>query len=319
MPSRQQAVDPGLDPKRRAAALRTTVAFAAFRARLELPETSEALLLYLTHLQATGSSGHMLQRRLQQLNAARRMEGNEAWTADPDVRLLLRGLHQVAPLTTKARGHPLYRELVMAMVDATMSPTFDQRRWRTALLLANETGASLLSISSLQWADVHFRGDSLSLRWAGAGAYQQGYGRLVTRVGAPRVFEAMHDLWANTHDRSGEVFASRLGFCDYQNVIRRCGALPKFSRSTRSRPRLSDAELDAVLGEAVGPTLKQLRDRALILVGHSAALRTSEATDGHRRLVPRRLARPPARRPPTPRGDRCSGEQWRLLPGHRVE
>lgn len=278
MPVRNAAVEPGTNPKRQATALRAAADLSAFRERLNLPDTPESLLLYLTHLLSTGASGHVLRKRVQQLDAARRLGGNQPWTTDPDVRLLLRGLHQVAPLTNTARGHPLYRELVLAMVDAIMLPSHDQRRWRAAILLTNETGASARSIASLRWSDVRFRGNEMSVRWRDDAAIRKGYAQTVTHDASPMAFEAMRDLWTQAPDRSGAVFASRWGICDYQQVWASCRELPAYSAHLRRRPRLTDAELDPLVRRAADPTHKQLRDRALVLVGYTGALRTREAT-----------------------------------------
>ena len=65
---------------------------------------------------------------------------------------------------------------------------------------------------------------------------------------------------------------------DNSRFDQRFPALPAFSRRARARPRLSDIDLDPILCDVMQPTLKQLRDRALILVGFAAALRTFEAT-----------------------------------------
>ncbi|MBT9275964.1 hypothetical protein KMZ32_17960 [Phycicoccus sp. MAQZ13P-2] len=220
----------------------------------------------------------MLRKRLRQLDAARTFDGQQPWSADPDVRRLLRGLHHERPLRIGARGQPLYRELTSALVDEVMCPTHDQRRWRTALLLANETGASSRALTVLQWSDVRFRTDRVTIHWRILDHSRMDKESVVRREQAERTFEAMRDLWARAPDRSQPVFASERGASDYQRMWTVCRALPPYNHALGRRPRTSPDDLDALIRSTTEPSSEQLRDRALILIGFAAALRTGEAS-----------------------------------------
>ena len=153
-----------------------------------------------------------------------------------------------------------------------MAPTHQQLRWRAAILLANDTGASALSLRALCWEHLRIARRHTDISWPGRRHRR-------TRVEAPPVHAAIQELWVHSTDHGGGVFASRWGPNPYARLARALSALPPWNPTTRGREQLlPGTELDAVLAASCGPTTQQLRDRAVVLIGSQAALRLREAT-----------------------------------------
>ena len=155
--TRDELVGAIVDPWRLRYARREVAAFAEFCQRLQLAKTVDSVALYLTWLvDSQALSGPRLRRRLNALDLATRVSGDEPWSSQPVLRDYLRGLHaEVALERSGPVGDPLYRELLQATVDATMLP---ERRTLEATLVAilvTQASLTLTIISALKWR--HFR------------------------------------------------------------------------------------------------------------------------------------------------------------------
>lgn len=275
MATREQVARRAVGRKRQDQADRANATFLGFCQRHGVAVGSESLMLHLADLHGRGASGTSLRQQLQLLDLSARLSGRPPWSHDPDVARLMVGLHRQRPLGGAARGLPIYRELVEALVDATMEPTHEQRRGRAVILLADDTGASAMALSALQWDDLTLRHDRLEICWPQA---KRGRTRRVTQTTTPPVIAALRELRAHVPDRSGAVFASAWGHRDYQKTVDYCSLLPGWDRSALRRPTLgAGPELDAVLNRVSRPGPQQLRDRALLLLSFWAALRGREA------------------------------------------
>ena len=145
-------------------------AFKAFCLGHGLPPGEDAFLLHLTDLlleQGFFVSARTIQTRLEHLNTAARLAGQQPWSGRPSIRRLLRGLHQIKPLGGSPLSLPIYPELVEDLVDAIMEPTHDQLRWRAAILLANDTGASALALHALHWEHLRMGRRHVDIFWPG--------------------------------------------------------------------------------------------------------------------------------------------------------
>ena len=131
--------------------------------------------------------------------------------APREVRQFLRGLHRASPIGGTERALPLYRELVEALVDTTMAPTPEQLRRRAALLLANETAASALSLARLRWRNVTVTRDWAEIRWPRARSRGRVRRARLLRAAAPEAHSAIALLKATSADRSAAVFALKAG------------------------------------------------------------------------------------------------------------
>ena len=262
-----------LPPGRLAAADRADQAFSTFCGQYELPPGEDALLLHLTQLHERGMSSRAMQARLQNLDNAARLAGQQPWSQRRSVRRLLRGLHQLQPLGGRPRSLPLYAELVEALVDAIMTPSHDQRRWTAAVLLANDATASALSLHLLRWEHLRISREHTDITWPGPRPV-----RRHTRVDTPLVHFALRDLWANSAHHGGSVFASRFGHDGYNQVVWALRLLPPWDRVSMSREQLLPGpELEHAVAASASPSPQQLRDRALVLTAFHAALRGREA------------------------------------------
>ena len=140
---RSEIVRRALTPSRLADVDQAEESFATFCRRHGLSRGEDALLLHLTDLLDQGSECTEPSKR--GWSTSIRPPGWLESTLGADVlpiRHFLRGLNQLRPLGGSPLSLPLYPELVEALVDAIMAPTHDQLRWRAAILLANDTGAS---------------------------------------------------------------------------------------------------------------------------------------------------------------------------------
>lgn len=263
--------------RRRLQAARETAQFATFCSAFDLDEEVEAVSLYLAS-HADAETGQATRRRLQYLDLDRRLSGRPAWSANPDVRALLRGLHRARPIGPQTPGHvdPLYVELVHALVDATFVPSVHQRRAAAAIILCASTGLPAAVLARLTWDQVHLRRRQVVV------TVSQRVGR-----GAPTqrswTLEALPDDPACPVAALLPLGGGRYVLVDQPAVwteakLRR--SLDSYVRNRRSQGALSLALLEVGLGAPA-----RARDRALLTLGYGAALRTHEASALRRRDV----------------------------------
>lgn len=287
MPKRDALLADAASPRRIAAAHAADADFAAFLDEHDLSRSIEAVALYLTRLhESTPMTGRALRERLHLLDLHRRLAGEPPWSDDPDLHGYLHGLHRLAPReASMPRCDPLYPELLRAVVDATMLPSRQQRRGVVAVLLRNETGLPAAAIARLTWDDVHLTGTQAQIsvtRTVGRGNPTPLTYRVPARLGQPGcLVAALRQL--RTAGPSGRyVVANNGGPADQQRVRDWLTALPAHPRSPTPRlPALSGRRIAPILAAIAAPSPAQVRDRALLLMGYGAALRTGEATRLH--------------------------------------
>ena len=274
--SRLELLAAVISPRRLTEADRETTALAAFCRRLGLAPTAEVVTLYLTWLLEHNSlSGSALRQRLQRLDLDAKRQGQPAWSSQPQVQRYLRGLHTVAPLATKPRADPLYPELLHAVIDATMSSTFDQLRAMALVLLANQTQLSARALAKLRWQDLHFHPGALTVQLPDPAPARRSPNNIFTvaTTGSPScTVSALWQLRRFTPAAQPLVFGSARGPWDHNRIGRELAALQRSPRR-----RLNATQLGQLLDRQSRPHPQQLRDRCLLLLGSAVALHTYEA------------------------------------------
>lgn len=244
--------------------------FERFCARLRVPVCAEAVTLYLTWLaEDDETSGRALKRTVAALDAAARLDGRDPWSETPDVRRFVRGLHRQRAIGSEdARADPLYAELVHLLAAAVMSPTASQLRDRAAIVLWEATGLPSSALARLRWRDVRLRRSFAELR-VPPPPKRPGHGPTTVRldaVGGPLCpVLALRRLREAVKAGTLLVLGTTGGTWDRDQVLRAI-------RQVREHGGDTNAALAAV---SVSPS--QVRDRAILLIGYGAALRTHEA------------------------------------------
>ncbi|NYE38023.1 hypothetical protein F4692_003168 [Nocardioides cavernae] len=262
---RDEALKGSVAPRRAERAKLEASAYAAFRSRFDLEDTAETLTLYLTTLLDDQTPTWAIRGRLQLLDLDRRLRGLAPWHQHQDVRTFLRGLFSHRPVGDRhSHYEPLYLELVHALVDACRVPSADQRRALAARMLRERLGLGAATMARLRWSDVDIGKDQVQLR-------------LVTKVGRGEPVVVSRSLGAAVGDARCPVAAIR--------ALRPLGG-GEFVFGTSGRP-LDINRLGRLLrpGGAGGSTPAQGRDRALLLIGYAAGLRTGEALSLRQRDV----------------------------------
>jgi site-specific recombinase XerD len=239
-------------------------------------------MLYLTDLRTSsaGASGRWLRNRLALLDLAARLDGLQPWTERPDVKRYINGLHDTHPLGRPERSDPLYRENVAAMMEATSISSPVQVRDQVALLLAHDTHLSTQALADLRWDLVHLTRATASISPAPfpSGAQRTGPPLRLTCT-TPHTactVHALHALRRLTGRRTGPVLASPWGAADLgrlKALTRKlrghaCTAIPVHACEVRTQ----------ALTAARNPTATATRDRALLSLSFTAALRGQEAS-----------------------------------------
>lgn len=269
--SRDSTLASAVPQRRRMQAEREAARFTTFCSAYDLDQGVAAVSLYLAAL-ADDETGPALRRRLQHLDLVRRLGGCAPWSADPDVRALLRGLHGERPIGTPAPGHvdPLYVELVHALVDATWVPTVHQRRAAAAIILHASTGLPASVLTRLTWDQVRL-------------TRRQVVVTVDRRVGRGAPTQRSWRLGALPKDHTCPV-ASLLSLHGGRYVLADKPAVWDEARLRRSldpyvRNRDTGDAVSLALLEVSQASPTRVRDRALLLLGYGAGLRTYEAAN----------------------------------------
>ncbi len=196
---------------RTAAARDEAERYAAFRLRHGLPDTVDAVALYLTWLLDSGSpppSGARLRYRLRLLDIDAVTHGYLKPSADRHLRTYLRGLHREAALGPERNRSPLYTEDVRACLDAVAADRLQQSRDVSMLLLANATGLPVDVLRQLRWDQIRLRRRSLTvdvpLRAHGRGPT----GRILVPARHPTSVACQAAAWSVTASRGQAVVSS---------------------------------------------------------------------------------------------------------------
>lgn len=310
MSARDRHLGDAVSRERAAAAKAARAEFNAFLGRYGLDESREAVALYLTLLASEpNGTGSRVRRRLQLLDLDRRMRGETPWLSDSQVRTLLRGMHSTAPIGRGGGYEPLYLELVQALVDVASLLTLDQHRGVAAALLVDATDLPAAVLARMTWDDVRLtrKGATLTVtRTVGRGEPRAAVHRFRASPGdSTCVVTALRRLRSESTGRY--VFGSRGSRTD-QDRVRSLTQPIVAARAGGSGPLPRTVLLD-VLGSISNSSPTQVRDRAVLILGYIAALRTREATglrQGDIEVIDRGLAITiPGRRQVTyvPRGD----------------
>ena len=224
---------------------------------------------YLTWLREQGATARDIRRRLSRLDLNARLEGRQAYTADREVRRYLLGLHREANIgATVERCDPLYRELVEVLVTAVMRPTPDQLRDRAAILVAAHSGVPARPLARITWQDVRWtaEGARITVPPPSNSTRRSRTFDLSSLHNAQCPIRALRRLRQNTGIAGGYVFGTNGGLGDGHRI--------------RRATRLLEQHQDDLAGalRAVSMSARQLRARALLVLGYGTAIRTTEAT-----------------------------------------
>lgn len=258
----------------------------AFRDRLAIPDSPEAVVLYLTSLRVDGDeTGKQLRRRLARLDLAAHLAGQPAPGDSEPVRLFIRGLHRdtgIGPVLERA--DPLYREDVRNLIDSVISPTVRQLKYAAFLSVANWTGVRYPVLADLHWRHVALRQREVDVWLPPVGGYPDSARTRVTMrarrdaricpVTLLRHLKTAHGLG------DGPVFAQRgdnAGHVHYRELLRPLGAVSRSKSERAPQPWATDEDLLDLIEPLLRPEVPALRDRALIVFAYLGALTNDEA------------------------------------------
>lgn len=273
-----------------AAALAESDNFQAFCAAHGTETSPDSLMLYLTSLlREQHLNGARIRRRLRLLDRAFALDGLPAPSRDRHLQSFLRGLHQEAALGPVADRTPLYREDLVAMLDAIDADRTRQTRDVALLYLANATGLTAYGLRHLDWNDVRIRRDRVTVlvrpdprRYGPAGEWT------LTTASSPCATEAVRELRRQTGPQSGPVFAVVPGQVPCGGSVKpvldllpaRQGNWSWDTAQTEPEGRLASRA-----ARLHYPSPEQLRDRALLALAFNACLESKEAMNLRRRDV----------------------------------
>jgi integrase len=264
--------------------------FEAFCTAYRVSPTVEVAPLYLTLCAELGADARAISRTVAALDTAAKRRGDPRWSTDEGIERWLRGFLKGTPYgRTSERAAPLYREQVVALAEACLMPTRQQRLQVAAVILANESGLPASALARLRWRDIRLlatsvqitppdferRGprdtDTITLHATGSPACPVTALRFLRGTGSRFVLDGEG---SSTTDR--------------QRVGGYLAPLPQPSKGGyRRRKRLDHDALTALVEQLLAPGPQASRDLALITISHGAALRGKEAiglTQGDIRL-----------------------------------
>ena len=280
--TRESLLAHAVSPRRYEAARAADHSFETFRQRLQIARSPEAMVLHLTWLsEQTECSGPQLRRRLELLDINAKLRGEEPWSASRMVREYLRGFSREHPMTAPSpRALPLYRELVRALVDATMAPTPAQLRDEAIVLLAIETRLPICTIAALNWRHIRLRRHEMIVT---PPPRADGCPRQAVAVPARAQACAVSAMRA-WKIRAGLEAGNAFGFSRGKWAKTRVGTLLAQHLPDRNphRPHIFSVTPDAalrIITDIRNPDPRQLRDRALLLIGYLGALGTTETIE----------------------------------------
>ncbi len=264
--------------------------FENFCTAYRVSPTVEVAPLYLTLCAEQGFDARRVSRTVAALDAIAKRRGEQRWSIDEGVERWLRGFLKGTPYgRTGERAAPLYREQVLALAEACLEPTRQQRLQVAAVVLGNETGLPASALTRLRWRDVRFRADSVEIQppdFERRGPRDTdtitllSTGSLVCPVTTLRALRGIGNQFVLDGEGSNTT--------DRQRVGGYLSPLPQPAKGGyRRRERLDQDALNALVEGLLAPGPQAARDLALITISHGAALRGREAialTQGDIRL-----------------------------------
>jgi integrase len=255
--------------------------FLAFCDRHRLQPSPDAVSLYLIHLyDQRPRSVAALRYRLRHLDLAAALAGEPLPSADPGLRRFMLGLHRALADSEDASRDPLYIEHVHAALQAIDRDRGRQLRDAAFVSLVASTGITVDTARCLSWHQVRLRSRRVEvtvpeMKW---GRGTRGVVKLADADddtgAAARAIRAWHREAAS----SGHVFTSRNGAP--MSLVRASELLDPLLDEPRrvGKPlRLPPHdEVTSYIDTLLRPTVRQLRDAALILLGFAACLTTQE-------------------------------------------
>jgi integrase len=275
-----------LSPHRVHAAQAEHARLDAFRDRLAIPNTPEAVVLYLTSLRVDGDeTGKQLRRRLARLDLAAHLAGQPAPGDSEPVRLFIRGLHREAGIgPVLERSEPLYREDVRNLIDSVISPTVRQLKYAAFLSVANWAGVRYPVLADLHWRHVALRQREVDVWLPPVGGYPDSARTRVTlrarRDSRICPVALLRHLKTAQELGDGLVFAQRggnAGHMHYRELLRPLGAVSRSKADRTRHPWTTDDALLDLIEPLLRPEVPALRDRALIAFAFLGALTNDEA------------------------------------------
>lgn len=255
---------------------------------LGIPPGPDAILLYLTELlREQHLNGSQLRRRLRLLDTAYILEGQPAPSRDRHMRAYLRGLHQEAALGPIDDRTPLYREDLVAMLDAIGSDNLKQLRDVALLYVANATGMTANALRHLTWHDVRLRKDRVEIRVPLGARYYGPRGTLTLPLAEHDLLAAsLRNLRRGTGPKPGPLFAVLDEHPPTLEVLKPVLDLLPARRGSWSWST-AEQEPEVDLADRARQLLewrpRQRRDAALLSLAYHACLESSEATALRRR------------------------------------
>ena len=248
------------------------VAFETFCAASDLPpESSTAVVLYLTMQMSKGQSGQRVRSRLGHLDAFRRSAGRSPWSADPVVLDLMAGVYRRARLPTPSVPDPLFLENVRSLIDVIDRPTAAQVRDKALLVVRHSSGLDVQQLHELGWANVRIKPSTVLIDLKLA----RGVSRVLTLPStgdAACPVDALRDLHRIQVDPLGPLFG-RLHVVHLRRILHGRRSPPSGGGPVGDRAR---EELAGAIQDVMRPRPRQLRNRALLLLTFSAYLRSGE-------------------------------------------
>ncbi|MCU1622917.1 MAG: hypothetical protein JWL79_1762 [Frankiales bacterium] len=255
-----------------------------FADSLQVNPDTDAVLLYLTHLAVDKHvTGARLREALRHLDLARALQGEEPFSSHPHVKTFVHGMHQALPLGRSEPRTPIYLEDLHAMLDAVDADQLQQRRDVALLHVANATRLPMTALAALTWNDVRLRGVGLRLtirrRPSHSGRPFGGEGPIyLETVDWPHTVAAMRALRLAVGPSEDNVFTRGQGPPHHgalEGVVRVC--LPVQQGCWHTSDPLPEDVLQSDADSLTLPRPRQLRDKALLMLGFAACLDTHEA------------------------------------------
>lgn len=264
----------------RLSADRDEESFAEFCEQYGLGQSVEAAPLYLTFLADQGAEARAISRVIANFDRRAVEQGDPRWSATSGVAQWLSGFLRHAHYgRTTERAAPLYEEQVIALAEACLAPTREQRLKAAAVILANETGLPATALAQLRWRHVRLRDSAATISppdYAHRGARRVNAIELPARSGPTCPVHALRNL----RDSSDLYVLDGTGSntTDRQRVGRYLAPLPRPARGGyRERKRLPPKALARLITDLLAPAPQSARDLALFSLSHAAALRGREA------------------------------------------